>query len=877
MTGHTVVSVLIHLLVASTALGGLPKELPESRTVDPARTELRLARSTDGLHFVDLDRVLAQRASGPDLICLPNGDQYTIFDYAPSRRAEDGKSDAPPTLLACTRSRDHGRTWSPVRLLRLRGPSGGALTGRHGDLVEIAAGRFRLYFVTNLTDADRPHRATATATVLTAVTRNGLDYRVDGWTGLDLAAAAVAPGEERPANRRFGPHPMGLRIADRVHLYAAEVPGAEPEDGEAVRAIRHVVSSNGRSFSEGPRTRPTPMPFIGSLVLSDDGIRAYVGTSDGIGSLRSGDGRTWNVERGLRLAKGWDPAVARLQDGSFLMVYCTEAPTRDSSAARRALAALPDKRELARYQQFAAAGQVTAVDIVDPGEEATEMSGDADLPSDAGQRETALADVASNGFVDFPDLWDDEALAADTLDTTADQADRGLLPASADGFAPRPDGERYVDYWEWYEQQYLAACGDNAYDAYAEFMPSWDGPASAGAPWPELHNLFSDSGYHGPPGPWGSAEHPEWEASNQAAREVLDMYRDAGRRENYALRPQYAPERMFETPDGEPLLLEMLLPHLKPHRDLAKATLADAWRTEDGEVSSDKMLDAWEDTLRNANHVGSGPTLIEHLVGTSERALVQENARWALAHGVFEEHELEDALDVLMEHDRDDVDPVRFLHGEHAAVMQVTQYLFDDRQPDAPNAELVKLMGDLISDGSADEQHLDEIAAMTPADADRAVDAFDDYYHEMADQWRVGYPEVRAPDLDATVERYRHTNALTEILLPSLTRVQQIRTRNEASRRATQLSYATHLFKARHGRWPASLDELPDESGPDLRTDPFSGTSFGYGLTPDGFTIYSASENGLDDGGIHAPRWGDDLDGADGSDDFVFWPPEPRP
>jgi hypothetical protein len=98
--------------------------------------------------------------------------------------------------------------------------------------------------------------------------------------------------------------------------------------------------------------------------------------------------------------------------------------------------------------------------------------------------------------------------------------------------------------------------------------------------------------------------------------------------------------------------------------------------------------------------------------------------------------------------------------------------------------------------------------------------------------------------------------------------------RLETSRRATQLAYATHLFQTRNGRFPESLEELPVDSGNDIRIDPFSGEFFGYQLTDDGPRIYSLSENGVDDGGVHSPRWGDKITNDSGSDDHVFWPPQ---
>ena len=100
----------------------------------------------------------------------------------------------------------------------------------------------------------------------------------------------------------------------------------------------------------------------------------------------------------------------------------------------------------------------------------------------------------------------------------------------------------------------------------------------------------------------------------------------------------------------------------------------------------------------------------------------------------------------------------------------------------------------------------------------------------------------------------------------------QIQARSEASRRATQLTYEAALYNARHGRWPTTLDELPEASRSEVRTDPFTGSDFGYRLGADGPTIYSKSENGTDDGGVHSKRWADEP--VNGSDDYVFWPPQ---
>ena len=101
-----------------------------------------------------------------------------------------------------------------------------------------------------------------------------------------------------------------------------------------------------------------------------------------------------------------------------------------------------------------------------------------------------------------------------------------------------------------------------------------------------------------------------------------------------------------------------------------------------------------------------------------------------------------------------------------------------------------------------------------------------------------------------------------------------------------------HIFRARHDRFPETLRELPGDRkaasplSQDVRIDPFTGDYFDYQLTEDGPRIYSLSENGIDDGGIHSPNWDTEIDNGrkadrgaaspmpSRSDDHVFWPPQ---
>ena len=167
----------------------------------------------------------------------------------------------------------------------------------------------------------------------------------------------------------------------------------------------------------------------------------------------------------------------------------------------------------------------------------------------------------------------------------------------------------------------------------------------------------------------------------------------------------------------------------------------------------------------------------------------------------------------------------------------------------------------------------EEIAS---ADPHLTVETFINHYETLSDMMRRGYPEVRPADIKAFEEAAVADNYAVRSMLPALSRVYQLTNRSEASRRATQLTYAIHLYKARSGEWPTSLDDLPPRYTQDVRTDPFSGEDFVYRVTENGPLLYSTSENGLDDGGGHHRRWGDYKKDGEDSDDHVFWPPQRR-
>ncbi len=578
----------------------------------------------------------------------------------------------------------------------------------------------------------------------------------------------------------------------------------------------HAVCDSRQVPARVGRIRAPGVRFVGSIIPLANGLRAYAGTEEGICSLFSEDGRNWRIEPGIRLAGAWDPAVLQLGESEFLMVYTAPLAARSETTQ---LVSIPPNINQDSFEE--ADNAVT-------------------------QSAEKVSPVRGNQLA--------------------------MLQAS---FAPFPDFQNPVDYLDWYERSILRPAGEDAYADYVALLP-----AGEHAETPALPSPFDDE-FFAAPAPWNPASHPTWEESYHQSKALLAKFAAATRRGGYSGPSTHEIKPMDGFPDRPRLLLGLLLPHLPAHRALAKATLAAGWRMEDGRISGERMIETWRTVLEGARHLEQGPTLIEDLVAVAERGLVEETARWALKRGVFSDEELARAYETLRQLDVSAEDPAERIRGEQAFAMDMAQYLFSPPDSDGQPRLNVERARAVLKEVSGPENALDDLADMTPEDVYDTIYSWDAYYHEIAVQMSIGYPSVRAQDLDDVFENPGHgDNPLTSAFLPSWSRYHKLHARQEASRRSTQLAYATHLFKARQGRWPASLDELPDVSAT-IRTDPFTGTDFGYHLTENGPTIYSRSENGLDDGGIHSPRWDDrpvpTSAGADGtSDDFVFWPPVPR-
>lgn len=749
-----------------------------------AGSVLRIARSNDGLRFTTDAEAFVVGGSSPGVATLESGELMAVFD-APGK-ASDGR-----TMPSVRRSKDDGRTWSPVEAVEMDDAALRGRAARGGELVVEERGGLRLYF-SAVAPPNAKGKSKWPPVIRSATSKDGRSFKPDSTVAFRCRGMAE-------------PRACVVRDGERRVMLIADELAAVPKGDDPFVMVR-AVSRDGRTFASTAPVQLASNIRITSVVAVDKGYRGYGWSDDGIVSLRSDDLKEWEVDKGTRLTEAWDPAVVRLKNGTYLMIY--------NAGAR------------------------------------------------APQPEPAVADAAEGDAVDLALVDGFEGELED------DEPD-------VNGLAPQPDFAQPVDYAKWYRENAIEPTDDNAYDAYAAFLPKFDSNGVADRDnWPEFKDMYNGQTESLPIQPWKPEDHPDWEETHRNAKDVLAKFREANLRSGYAPRLDPSPDASPDGPDVDRLLVSTLFPALSPYRTLSKATLAEGWRTEsNGKPSADWMIDSWKTVLRGAEHMDSGTTLIESLVGMASGSLTEINARWALKHRVFDEKQLEQAFDALRQYDGERRDPGKWIRGEHAAALDMTQFAFSPPGPDgqpAINLERIKRLSSTIGDSPG----IEEFEHLGPHDAHATIEAFNRYFREALDQLRVGYPDVKSKDLEATESRYLGGSPLTKLMMPSLSRYHALRTRGEASRRATQLSYAVHIHHARTGQWPKSLEELPSEFGSEIRTDPYTGRSFGYRADKNGPTIYSASENGVDDGGLHSFRWGDWAENGASSDDFVFWPPQ---
>lgn len=291
------------LFAGCASQGVLPVQKPEKSAAEnqwstmsqgPYRDKISFATGTDLLHWTDQKTLLAEHASVPDAVALPNGKIIVYFVYVP----EDGY----PERVGYVSSSDQGKTWSSADFVPIAGL--GDKAPADPTPILLADGRVRLFYFDigesrNPTGSGHP-----TNKIYSALSDDGINFTEED--GVRFTYDGI-----------YDPTVIQNPDGDwRMYV------GNQKGDG-----VLSATSSDGLDFTyEGVAYTGGAIPDV-----IYENATYYLFTA-GIEIATSSDGKTFTKTNSRFEKSGGgltaDPGVTKLSDGTYLMVYKTSNPTR---------------------------------------------------------------------------------------------------------------------------------------------------------------------------------------------------------------------------------------------------------------------------------------------------------------------------------------------------------------------------------------------------------------------------------------------------------------------------------------------------------------------------------------------------------------------
>lgn len=278
---------------------------PTGKTSGPGETgpwnmRLMIATSSDGLTFTRTNKIVTDQGDVPDIIQDSKGWIYLYYT------GWTVGNDHDETVVAI--STDKGDSWVYKKLV---------FSGFEGmsepvdpDIVILPDGTFRLYVTSDSHDGNGPRT-----------------YYAEGTDGINFSNKGVAfsqPGKNTIMD------PTVLQIGNTWYYFA----GTDSPD-----TMWYAKSTDGKTFSlvsKEPRlTINGEKQMMVNGIAVPGGYRFYASAKE-INSFFTTDGKTWTPDAGSRLTSDTssgletafikEPAVVKLSDGNYLMVYAAEIP-----------------------------------------------------------------------------------------------------------------------------------------------------------------------------------------------------------------------------------------------------------------------------------------------------------------------------------------------------------------------------------------------------------------------------------------------------------------------------------------------------------------------------------------------------------------------
>ena len=357
--------------------------------------------------------------------------------------------------------------------------------------------------------------------------------------------------------------------------------------------------------------------------------------------------------------------------------------------------------------------------------------------------------------------------------------------------------------------------------------------------------------------PWTSEQVPllaEWAKANQAP---IDLLVEASRRPRF-----YAPSETLINNDRD-MLVAMLLPMVQNTRDAGRALSVRAmWHLGEG-----RPMEAWQDILaihRLSHLVTQGYTLVEQLVAIALSGIACDCTVTFLDHAELTAEQARQVQRDLAGLPNFAVMARSLNNGER--LMALDAFI---RMGSGGGGEMFSGMTGGGNDfGNTAFRHrvrrLESACFAMPTagtigssprpscpTAKRSVAALAKIDADL----QLLVAETRTPTrlLAGVVSRQQRSRVVSGIMLglflPALNAAIEAEDRQNTTLELTRLAVALAVYRAEHGAYPESIDQLVPGVIERLPVEVFSGKPFVYKRSADGFLLYGVGANGIDEGG----------------------------
>lgn len=427
----------------------------------------------------------------------------------------------------------------------------------------------------------------------------------------------------------------------------------------------------------------------------------------------------------------------------------------------------------------------------------------------------------------------------------AGSGDPSAEPKAVFPVPPKPDFEKRVDFFGWYQNLYFEPDWPHGEDVYRKITQAYDNDR-----FHFLDDSIKQQLNAGHRGPWSAEEMPELAAYVRELEPFVEEYRRIARVPNVQwLGNLEAGKWMsYKVPSS-----------IYPLRILNKVILARAWM--DAETithRAEQLVDAWRVNLAHVR-LSKSQSLIPILIAIANRAINYESMRRAMELEWLQGDDLKRLERILEEDDS--------LTALRRAVLIDWCGLLDFVQAIHPNGR----WSDAAVAAAGQDKILPKGGALFNPSARKTASKLTEWFQPslsfLNEPWSASvYRKMEAhEDRRAKIAK---SNLILSTYLASYSRPYQLALRTEAERRATLLLIAVYLHKHETGEWPESIDELKAGELDSIRFDPVGEHDFVLGLRDGQPLLYSVGFDGQDNGGEHDSRWAEKEPGGD----FVFFP-----